>query len=811
MANIFPSDSNYDYDANYNLDASDDDDHVQPHRETTALINNEQKQSCGALVWKSVLITLGVLLIGGFACVLGRENNATSTPQPPNPKATLDHEQHYMDPAIDVHEVPFPMAPNDIFPSSYLGELKPPFPTHAFWFNLVIQDGIGPAVLIPYSVKCLTSGVFYSYPSSRRTVTVTTESDYFENDIGFTAVEGYMARYITDYNEFAFTMNYDLANGGSYKTIGARGSPYGTVVYKDATPVILCEYSNVTMINGEDAPGTVVSGTDFTLEQNNGMRWMVFFNESVELTVSPDGNRLTTSAPYTGVVRTALSPSSDSDEMLQSYAMTSYPVGGVFDYSVDGDNGTYYYNWMKEGDGPLLIGAVKHLTDIMDASTNIISYKVYQSMKGPVDLIEGDSWTLTETLPTTTWYAPREITDETKLDLLVKQLRTDVSLDPPSNFNPYYFGKVAARMARIALIAEEYNVTDVQWEALAILEEYMTQWLTGTNGNRLVYETNYGGVVTSMGVDSWKNDFGSGWYNDHHFHYGYFLYALAVIIKMDAPYYETYQTPINFILGDIGNRDPNSPYFPYARHKDFYDHHSWALGLFQTFDGKSQESSSESVNAYYGMWLLGIAVRDQELTDWGRVLLAMELRGAHYYWQVHPGNEEIYDEYFAANKMVGQIGGLDAFCKTWFGNELQYIHGINLLPFTPITEELLPYEYILEEWPVVKTALENEDITPAWEGILYLDYAIVDPSEAWDLMTALDDTALDDGFSMANSMYWILTREDHGYYDNNATAQPQVVQAECAVNQGCANRGYTTGNCCPADDGTYNSCCPVTS
>mmetsp|Transcript_24191 Transcript_24191/g.31391 ORF Transcript_24191/g.31391 Transcript_24191/m.31391 type:complete len:119 (+) Transcript_24191:81-437(+) len=35
MANIFPSDSNYDYDANYNLDASDDDDHVQPHRPAT--------------------------------------------------------------------------------------------------------------------------------------------------------------------------------------------------------------------------------------------------------------------------------------------------------------------------------------------------------------------------------------------------------------------------------------------------------------------------------------------------------------------------------------------------------------------------------------------------------------------------------------------------------------------------------------------------------------------------------------------------------------------------------------------------------
>ena len=38
--------------------------------------------------------------------------------------------------------------------------------------------------------------------------------------------------------------------------------------------------------------------------------------------------------------------------------------------------------------------------------------------------------------------------------------------------------------------------------------------------------------------------------------------------------------------------------FPVARHKDFFDGHSWASGLFARADGASQESVSEAAHAY---------------------------------------------------------------------------------------------------------------------------------------------------------------------------------------------------------------------
>lgn len=757
---------------------------------------------------------VGILAICYFLMIAVEDNEPNDVPYPAPAKPSQSKQAHKTDPTYEFGDVPFSIGQNALQPTEFLGDLKAPYPTHSFWFNMVLEEGAGPGILTPLAAKCLTEGVMFSYPAARRKVTTTTVSDYFQNDLGFGAAETYEGHKVVAYDSLSVKFEYQYATGGQLTTHLVRGTPYGTVVYDGLTPVIHHQWSNITAVNGAPAAGTTVSGSDFLIEGADGMRWKLFTESDIELEVSENGLAMTATAPYSGVMRAAYSPTADFDAVLETYK-GAYPVGGLWDYEVAGDYVTYTYNWTYEGTGPLLMGAIKHQSDILANDTNFVQKAAYSSMKGPVDLIEGDFWTLSEKLPTITWTAPRNITDHHKIRQIQEQLAIDVAIKPPNDANPYFAGKVFARMARIALIAEEYNATNVQFEAIGVIEQYMDKWLQDDNGDSLVFETNWGGVVTALGLNSWSNDFGNGFYNDHHFHYGYFLYTLAVVIKMDPAYYTTNQKAIDFIMGDIATKEFDSPFFPHARHKDFYDFHSWAKGLFMAWDGKSQESSSEAVNAYYGLFLLGLALQEaghepEGITaDWGRVLLAMELRGAHYYWQVHSDNGDIYDQYFAANKMVGQLGGTDAFCQTWFGDELQFIHGINLLPFTPITEELLPYSYILEEWPVLKTALNNSDLTPAWAGVMYLDYAIVDPEDAWGLMTALDDNSLDDGFSMANAMYWIATRPDMGPYNNNATRAPQVVQPQCIINQGCANAGFTEGDCCPGTNGTYAECCPT--
>ena len=106
----------------------------------------------------------------------------------------------------------------------------------------------------------------------------------------------------------------------------------------------------------------------------------------------------------------------------------------------------------------------------------------------------------------------------------------------------------------------------------------------------------YGGLVTANGIGDPNAEFGSGWYSDHHFHYGYFLLAAATLARYDSPFYEANKAAFDTIARDICNPDSGDADFPFARHKDLFDGHSWASGLFQQANGKGQESSSEVCN-----------------------------------------------------------------------------------------------------------------------------------------------------------------------------------------------------------------------
>ena len=54
----------------------------------------------------------------------------------------------------------------------------------------------------------------------------------------------------------------------------------------------------------------------------------------------------------------------------------------------------------------------------------------------------------------------------------------------------------------------------------------------------------------------------------------------------------------------------------------------------------------------------------------------MEVQSAQVYW--HMNGDNIYDNVFSGSRMVGNIGALDVTASTWFGSELEFVHGINM-------------------------------------------------------------------------------------------------------------------------------------
>jgi endo-1,3(4)-beta-glucanase len=156
--------------------------------------------------------------------------------------------------------------------------------------------------------------------------------------------------------------------------------------------------------------------------------------------------------------------------------------------------------------------------------------------------------------------------------------------------------------------------------------------------------------------------------------------------RLDPSFIERFGPYVDTVFHDVAhstNTDsrstpPNNVFFPMSRHKSWFDGHSFATGMFPFGTGKSQESSSEAVNCYYGasLWSLvrhGQSSFGSDLTDFTRLLLAMEIRGAKTYWHMVPPSElgnntvasKIYSPKFQENYMVGNLGMLDVVSSTW--------------------------------------------------------------------------------------------------------------------------------------------------
>lgn len=118
--------------------------------------------------------------------------------------------------------------------------------------------------------------------------------------------------------------------------------------------------------------------------------------------------------------------------------------------------------------------------------------------------------------------------------------------------------------------------------------------------------------------------------------------------------------------------------------------------------------------------------------------------------------DSVYGEPFSSLKCVGQVWGSKIVEATWFASGLVYVHGIQILPFTPATELLLPYDWVAEEWPVLSASFAASPPPEEWLGIAYGDLAVIDPEAAWDNFLQL--SKFDNGATLTNYLHWAATR-----------------------------------------------------
>ncbi|CAL0299114.1 unnamed protein product [Lupinus luteus] len=536
------------------------------------------------------------------------------------------------------------------------------------------------------------------------------------------------------------------------------GSPFLTV---SVTQQTLLSITTIHAILSFSSNGSL---TKHTVGLNNGQTWIIYASSPIKL-----GHSLSeiNSDAFSGIIRIALLPDSDSrHEPILDRFSSCYPVSGD---AVIREPFCVEYKWEKRGWGDLLLLAhplhVQLLCNSDSDGVVVLDDFKYRSIDGELVGVVGDSWVLKTDPVSVTWHSSRGVREESYNEIVSALIKDVEGLNSSliETTSSYFYGKLIARAARLALIAEEVCFLDVIPTVRRFLKETIQPWLEGTfNGNGFLYDKKWGGILTKQGSNDTGADFGFGMYNDHHYHLGYFLYGIAVLAKIDPAWGRKYKPQAYTLMADFMtlSRRSNTNYTR-LRCFDLYKLHSWAGGLTEFADGRNQESTSEAVNAYYSAALMGLAYGDTHLVAVGSTLTALEIHAAQMWWQVKSGGN-LYDKDFTKeNRVVGVLWNNKRDSGLWFAppewKECRL--GIQLLPLLPISEALFSnVDYVKElvEWTL--PALNRPGVGEGWKGFVYALEGIYDNESALRKIRSL--SGFDDGNSLTNLLWWIHSRGD---------------------------------------------------
>jgi len=475
----------------------------------------------------------------------------------------------------------------------------------------------------------------------------------------------------------------------------------------------------------------------------------------------------------------------------------------------------------------LIMFALPHHLDKID-SAMLTENKLYckSSMPGPACLVTGSSWSITESLPSIALRAPRPPKPQF-IPQLAEFLIDDLDYDIPDFFrrgagDTYFSGKMLAKLGRILVVADEINEichdnsqsaeyadycqnstlpsTDQMTSAIDRLRSRVEVWINGKAESPFVYDAKWGGLVNcgcnfnGDGCDNQIPDcpafsdqglnFGNGFYNDQHFHYGYHIYAASVVAYFDPGWGRDFFEQVLLYIRSIANPSKHDTAFPLFRHKDWYQGSSWASGVPRPpyLNGKNQESTSEAIAGYeavalYGKvmttnWkLVGDSVKadiSNEVRKVGQLMTATEIRSTQRYWHVLQNDESkrVYPKAYGGN-VVGILWSTMAQFGTWFGASPYLPFGIQLLPLTAISEERDDLKWVNEMYyPFSEGCSQSSEcIKGGWSILQLAILATVGyPEEAAKGIVTLPDDSFTNsggnGHSRSNTLWYVATRPD---------------------------------------------------
>ena len=369
----------------------------------------------------------------------------------------------------------------------------------------------------------------------------------------------------------------------------------------------------------------------------------------------------------------------------------------------------------------------------------------------------------------------------------------------------YWGGKAMGRAAQLALVADAIGDHATRDTCIEQLKSALEGWFSVTdpgNTNGFAYDPTWGtliGYPASYGADTELND--------HHFHYGYFLWGASVVARFEpgwgAP--DAWGSMVELLIRDAANWDRSDDRFCFLRGMEPYVGHSYASGHAGFAAGNNQESSSESINFATGCILWGETTGRDDLRDLGLFLLAVESAAIDQYW--FDVDEQVFPEVMPRD-VAGIVWDAGAVYSTWWTANPEEIHGINMLPITGGSLYLgNRTDAVQRLWTYFLQ--ENGGPPTVWQDILWSWRALAEPAAALADYESSNYTP-EAGDSRARTYWWLAGLAGLGAVDTaiagdaplSAVFSDGTLRTYVAHNMGAEDRSvrFTNGFelCVPA-------------
>ncbi|MFI5554028.1 glycosyl hydrolase [Streptomyces sp. NPDC051738] len=663
-----------------------------------------------------------------------------------------------------------------------------PVPTNDWWSSLAFQrygdnPYSTPMYGHPLTYQAVSGGLDVGYTTSPAIVGDGRQYEYAHKrdlTIGLAGLNSPDTK-ADDWSDWTVTPYWSDGTRTLRTTIGhgmpfvyAKGSGGDARITTAEAPTVFADQGSVL--------GITVAGHHYALFAPTGSDWNV------------SGSTISAGLGSKDYFSVAVLPATDALATYRKYAY-SFVTGSTVNWSSTGGTVKATYTLTTEAEEGTERGTLQALYRHQWLNTtDALTPYTYVSPRGTMKVRESASFTTSRpasaVLPTLP--KPGDV-DAARLKGYLNEVAN--ATDPFSGAtDTYWTGKALGKLAQLVPLADQIGEGAIRDKLLGLIKGRLQDWFTAGGANEFSYDSAWKtltGYPASYGSDTELND--------HHFHYGYYVYAAAIVAQYDQAWAadSAWGGMVETLVRDTANPSRTDSAFPFLRGFDVYAGHSWASGHQGFAAGNNQESSSESTNLSAALVLWGSATSDTALRDLGSYLLTTESEAIAQYW--FDADEQVFPSSFG-HDTAGMVWGSGAAYATWWTANPEEIHGINVLPVTSGSSLHLGGEKAAIRRNLAELERENGGPAVEWRDILWEFQSLADPAAAkakWDAGNAAYTP--EEGESKAHTYHWLSALNEFGAPDatvtgdlpTSATFTKGTVRTYVAHNHGATARTVT--------------------